>query len=140
MLEINGNRYCKINNDNSTRFTTRLVSNGGVYSSNSATLEVNNGLLENAGLLEHANCIPFLAKTMDSHTSKSSAELRKLEILHVNILNQKENKKYQEASLTKHIEEDMLRIEEQTKPLFAEFKKEKEKLDWKNECKQFFHG
>ena len=28
VLEINGNRYCKINKDNSTRFTTRLVSMG----------------------------------------------------------------------------------------------------------------
>ena len=34
----------------------------------------------------------------------------------------------------------MLRMEEQTKPLFVELKQEKEKLDWKNECKQLFYG
>ena len=34
----------------------------------------------------------------------------------------------------------MLRMEEQTKPLFLELKQEKEKLDWKNECKQLFYG
>ena len=77
---------------------------------------------------------------MDSHTSKSNAEIRKLETLHVNILNQKEEKKCQQASLIKHIEEEMLRMKEQTKDVFVELKQEKEKLDWKNECKQFFHG
>ena len=34
----------------------------------------------------------------------------------------------------------MLKIEEQTKSLFVDLKQEKEKLDWKNECKQLFHG
>ena len=71
VLEINGNRYCKINNDKSTRCTTRLVSNGGVYSANDETLDVNNGLLEKAGMFEHENCIPYLAKTKDSQGSKA---------------------------------------------------------------------
>ena len=77
VLEITGNRYYKINQDKSTRFTTQLVSKGGVYSSNGGTLEGNNELLEKAGMLEHENCIPYLAKTKDSHTSKAEAEFKK---------------------------------------------------------------
>ena len=77
VLEITGNRYFKINQDKSTRYTTRLVSKGGVYSSNGGTLEGNNELLEKAGMLEHENCIPYLAKTKDSHTSKAEAEFKK---------------------------------------------------------------
>ena len=53
VLEINGNRYCKINKDRSSRFTTRLVSNGGVNSANSGSLEKNDELLEKAVMLEH---------------------------------------------------------------------------------------
>jgi hypothetical protein len=61
------------------------VSIGGVYcANNGGTLEENNGLLEKAGMLEHENCIPYLAKTKDSLTSKADVELRKLETLHVN--------------------------------------------------------
>jgi hypothetical protein len=80
------------------------------------------------------------AKTRDSHTSKADAELRKWETLDVNILNRKEDKECQQASLTKQMGEEMLRMEEQTKPLFVELKQEKEKLDWKNKCKHLFCG
>ena len=97
-------------------------------------------MLENAGLLEHDNCIPFLAKTQTNGCSKADAELRKWETLDVNILNRKEDKKCQQVSLNKQIGEEMLRMEEQTKPLFVELKQEKEKLDWKNECKHLFCG
>ena len=83
--------------------------------------------------MEHDNCIPFLAQTQATGGSKADAELRKWETLDVKILNRKEDKKCQQASLTKQMGEDMLRMEEQTKPLFVEFKQEKEKLDWKNE-------
>ena len=141
LLEIFGNRYIKINKDKSTRFTTRLVSKRGVFSFNPESYKGENiKLLENAGLLEHDNCIPFLAKTQASGGSKADAELRKWETLDLNILNRKEDKKCQQASLTKQMGEDMLRMEEKTKPLFVELKQEKEKLDWKNECKHLFCG
>jgi hypothetical protein len=81
--------------------------------------------------VEHDNCIPFLAKTKDSHPSKADAELRKLETLDVNILNRKEDKKCQQESFYKQMGEELLKMEEQTKPLFVELKQEKEKLDWK---------
>ena len=141
LLEIFGNRYHKINKDKSTRFTTRLVSKHGIFSSNPESYQGENiKLLENAGLLEHENCIPFLSKSKHTGTSKADAELRKWETLDVKILDSKQDKKCQQAFLTKQMEEEISRMEEATKPLFIELKQEKEKLDWKNECKHFFHG
>ena len=84
LLDIFGNRYHKINKDKSTRFTTRLVSKHGIFSSNPESYQGENiKLLENAGLLEHENCIPFLSKSRHSNKSKADAELRKWETLHV---------------------------------------------------------
>merc|ERR1711936_1032416 len=59
ILEIVKNRYCKVNKDKSTRFTTRLVSKGGVYSCHPG--KENDKLLEKAGFVEHGNCIPLLS-------------------------------------------------------------------------------
>jgi hypothetical protein len=141
LLEMFGNRYFKISKDKSTRFTTRLVRKRGVFSFNIESYKGENiKLLENSGLLEHDNCIPFLSKTQANGGSKADAELRKWETLDVNILNRKEDKKCQQLSLNKQIGEEMLRMEEKTKPLFVELKQEKEKLDWKNECKHLFCG
>ena len=106
LLEIYQNRYYKINKDKSTRFTTRLVSKHGIFSSNPESYQGENiKLLENAGLLEHDTCIPFLAKTQATGGSKAYAELRKWETLDVKILNRKEDKKCQKASLTKQMGE-----------------------------------
>ena len=130
LLEIHGQRYYKINKDKSTRFTTRLVSKNGIFCFTKESYKGENiKLLENAGLLDHDNCIPFLAKIQNSKRSKADAELRKWETLDVNILNRKGDKKSQQASLTKHMEEEMLRMEEETKPLYVELIQEKEKLD-----------
>ena len=131
VLEIVGNRYYKINKDKSTRFTTRLVSQGGVYSCH--TGKDNDKLLEKAGFVEHENCIPFLARSKDSHTSKADAELRKDENLEVNILNRKEEKKVQKAQFKEKRAEEMLKIEEKRKPLFLELQNEKHLL-----CTFFF--
>ena len=54
-LEIVGSRFYKIHPDSSMKFTTRLVSNKGVYSYMEST-KVTAGLLETAGLVEHENC------------------------------------------------------------------------------------
>ena len=138
LLEIVGNRYYKVNKDKSTRFTTRLVSNGGIYSCHTGKENVK--LLEKAGFVEHENCIPFLARSKDSHTSKADAELRKDENLEVNILNRKEEKKVQKEQFKEKRAEEMLKIEEKTKPLLLEFRKEKEKRDRIEECKWMFCG
>ena len=80
-------------------------------------------------MFEHENCIPYLAKAKASHSYKAEMELRKLDTLHINILNQKEDKKCQQVFLTKQMREETLRMEEQTKPLFLELKLEKGRLD-----------
>ena len=59
------------NVDSSTKFTTRLVSNKGIYSYCRDTPAVNAKLLETAGLLEHVNCIPYLAKSLANNNSKA---------------------------------------------------------------------
>ena len=51
VLEIDGNRYWKVNKDKSTRFTTRLVSKGGVYSCHPG--KENDKLLENCKEMCH---------------------------------------------------------------------------------------
>ena len=133
LLEIVGNRYYKVNKDKSTRFTTRLVSNGGVYSCH--TGKDNDKLLEKAGFLEHDNCIPFLARSKGTNTNKANAELRKVETLDVHLQFHRENKKQREEKLKeKHVGE-MKNIEQQTKPLLLELQKEKEKRDRIEECK-----
>ena len=38
ILEVSGSRYYKINPDSSTKFTTRLVSKGGVHSYNTGVI------------------------------------------------------------------------------------------------------
>ena len=81
-------------------------------------------------MLEHDNCIPYLFKYRVCNTHKADAELKKLKVLDVNIINRKENMKCQQASLKNKWGEEVLKMEEQTKPLFAELKQEKEKLDW----------
>ena len=102
VLEIVGNRYYKINKDKSTRFTTRLVSQGGVYSCH--TGKDNDKLLEKAGFVEHENCIPLLARSKGTNASKADAELRRVETLDVKILNRKKDKKIQEEEFKeKHV-------------------------------------
>ena len=90
VLEISGSRYYKINHDSSTNFPTRLVSKGGVYSCNNGSIERNVSLLEKAGFVEHENCVPYLAKSKGTNTSKADVDLRRADVpLHINILDRK---------------------------------------------------
>ena len=68
ILEIVKNRYCKVNKDITTIFTTRLVSKCGVYSCHPG--KENYKLLEKAGFVEHEKCIPFLARSKGTITYK----------------------------------------------------------------------
>ena len=100
----------------------------------------NNDLLQKAGFLENDNCIPFLAKHQASNRSKTDVELQKIETLDVHLQFHRENKKQREEKLKeKHVGE-MKNIEQQTKPLLLELKKEKEKSDRIEECKWMFCG
>ena len=101
-----------------------MVSKNVIYSCNNQSVKGENiKLLEKAGLLEHENCIPYLAKSKGSWTNKSKAELRKLEVLDDNLNFRKEDKKSQEASCNKKNKEGIENIGEHTKPLFLELKR-----------------
>merc|ERR1711872_1070391 len=75
----------KKNKDKSTRFTTRLVSKGGIYCC--YTGKENDKLLEKAGFVEHDNCIPFLARSKGTKASGADAELKNIAVLEINIFN-----------------------------------------------------
>ena len=138
VLEISGNRYLKINKDKSTRFTTRLVSQKGIYSC--YTGKENDKLLEKAGFVEHANCIPFLARSKGTKASGADAELKNIGVLEINIFNWKEGKKMQQEQFKEKHAEEMKKIEEKTKPLLLEFRNEKEKKDRIEDYKLMFRG
>ena len=139
VLEICGNRYYKINKDSSTKFPTRLVSKGGVYSCNNGTTEYNAKLLEDGGFVSHENCIPYLAKSKGTTTSKADAELRKVAVLDVNVYSRKTTK-----NLDTDIKEKLLgqakEIEERRKPLFLELQQKEEEITRIKEYKKDFCG
>merc|ERR1712105_584030 len=141
IFEIVKNRYCKVNKDKSTRFTTRLVSKKAINSYNRETYKGENiDLLQKDGLLEHTNCIPLLAKHQASNRCKTDAEIQRIETLPVNLQIYKENKKQREKKFKEKHDKEMRMIEEKTKPLLLEFRKEKEKRDRIEECKGMFCG
>ena len=141
LLEISGNRYCKVNKDKSTRFTTRLVSKKAIHSHNEELYKGENiDLLQKAGLLEHTNCIPLLAKHHSSNNSKADADFKNIGVLEINIFNRKEEKKVQQEQFKEKCNEEMKKIEEKTKPLLLEFQNEKEKKDRIEDCKLMFCG
>merc|ERR1712208_205693 len=138
VLEIDGNRYWKVNKDKSTRFTTRLVSKGGIYSCHPG--KENDKILEKAGFVEHGNCIPLLARSKDSHTSKANAEFKNNGVLEINIFNRKQDKKVQEEQFREKHAEEFKKIEEKRKPMCLELQNEKQKRDKIKECKLMFCG
>ena len=56
-------------------------------------------MLENAGFFEHENCIPYLSKVQANIASKADAELKKIEVLTVNLQFRKEDKKTRKEKL-----------------------------------------
>ena len=118
LLEILGNRYCKVNEDKSTRFKTRLVSKKAIHSCNEELYKGENiDLLQKAGLLEHTNCIPLLAKRQSSNTSKADADFKSIGALEINIFNRKEEKKVQQEQFNEKYAEEMKKIEEEKKTI-----------------------
>ena len=112
LLEISGNRYNKITNKSSITFPTRLVSKGGVYSCNKGSIEENDNLLRKAGFIKHENCVPNLAKSQATKTSKADAELRKMETLDVKIISSGKERKKEETSLKTSLQEEAKEMEE----------------------------
>ena len=112
------------------------MSKGGIFSCNKDTLENNALLLQNAGFLQHENCIPYLAKTKGGHTSKADAELRKVEVLDVNLLPRTKVKK--EVELKKQLEIHAKEIEEHREPLLRKLKQDNEETERIKMCKENF--
>ena len=130
----------KINKECSSTFPTRLVSKGGVYSSNQGSKEENAMLLEKSGFIKHENCIPFLSKMRGSQTNKADAELRKIETLDVNILSCGKDRKKQMTSLKTSLQEEGKKMEEIRKPFLLDLERKQKELKRIEECKDMFGG
>ena len=129
ILEVAGTRYYKIDKDSSSTFPTRLVSKGGVYSYNNDTLENNALLLQKAGFLEHENCIPYLAMTEGTKASKADAELRKVDVLDVNVLPRvQKGKKELAIRLKEQLVSQVKEIEERRKPLLRKLRQKNKEV------------
>ena len=136
ILEICGYRYYKINVDNSTRFPTRLVSKGGVYSYNRD--DNNASLLEKSGFVDHVNCIPYLSKSAGTVASKADAELRKVEVLHVQMAPCTTDKKKVDVGLKEKLIEEAKQIENIRKPLLTELTRKKNVIKHVKEFRKLF--
>ena len=139
VIEITGSRYFKMYPDNSTRFTTRLVSKKGLYSCNNGTLEGNVALLEKAGLVEHPNCIPYIATSKASRTSKADVTLKKMEEIDVQIGTQ--NTCLSTQDISQRLLNEAAKIDEIRKPLLDELRLKEENLKQLNDyVSQFKRG
>ena len=69
-MAISGARYFKSRKDHGTDFTTRLVSNGSIYSWYEGSKEENTQLLQKVGLVPHEHCAPYLAHVQGNKNCK----------------------------------------------------------------------
>ena len=135
ILEITGTRYFKVNSDQGCNFTSRLVSKNGSYSFNIGTIESNSALLEKAGFQEQPNCIPYLAKSKASGTSKVGAILKRVEILDVQL---DKPSRVTEDVLQQRVLEEAKKINEIRRPLLEDLNKAQKELKLlKNYTKKF---
>ena len=84
-MDISGARYFKSRKDGGTVFTTRLVSNGGIYSWYEGDKEENTQLLQKVGLVPHEHCAPYLAHVQGNRNCKVDMKLCRADILHVKL-------------------------------------------------------
>ena len=137
LIELSGSRYYKINPDSSTLFRTRLVSKKGVYSFKKDSPEANLRLLENAGLVIHENCHPFLATSQASSTNKSDAELRKMHNLDIRVISGGIRKR-NDCSSNSLLREEAEHLEAIRKPLLVELRDQEIRLRTVNNYKKKF--
>ena len=83
--DISGARYFKTRKDGGTDFTTRLVSNGGIYSWYEGSKEENTQLLQKVGLVPHEHCAPYLAHVQGNKNCKVDMKLCRVDILGVKL-------------------------------------------------------
>ena len=84
-MDISGARYFKSQKDGGTDFTTRLVSNGGIYSWYEGSKEENTQLLQKVGLVPHEHCAPYLAHVQGNKNCKVDMKLCRADILDVKL-------------------------------------------------------
>ena len=128
LLEITGSRYFKINPDQSTTFSTRLVSRKGCYSYHSGTKEENIVLLQKAGLKEHKNCIPHLANTTANKNSKVDTKLHRVDLIEVTVNSRTISNKHSIQDNEDFLMDEVKKIDLIRKPLLSELKLNEKKL------------
>ena len=84
-MDISGARYFKSRKDGGTDFTTRLVSNVGIYSWYEGSKEENTQLLQKVGLVPHEHCAPYLAHVQGNKNCKVDVKLCRADILDVKL-------------------------------------------------------
>ena len=84
-MDISGARYFKSRKDGGTDFTTRLVSNGGIYSWYEGSKEENTQLLQKVGLVPHEHCAPYFVHVQGIKNCKVNMKLYRADILDVKL-------------------------------------------------------
>ena len=122
ILEIAGSRYFKVHNDHTTHFTTRLVSKGGRFSYNSATVSENSTILKAAGFQEEPNCVLYLSSTSANVNTKVKGMLHKVDTLKVMLPESKRKKgpSDNDENATKIVVQAAIKIDKIRAPLLAE--------------------
>eukprot|EP00116_Pleurobrachia_bachei_P001912 sb/3462174/ len=121
------NRYFK-SDGGSTQFTTRLVSNKGVYCwSNNTDLEVAE-MVRKAGLLPHKNCYPVVANKGANANSRVSMELELVDQPKVILRPTRKRATIPTEDFEKLLFEEVDRIEAVRRPLFLALGIRKDKI------------
>ena len=76
--------------------------------------------------MKHENCVPFLATSKGSETSKTDAKLRKLEILNVNIIPRTKEKKKLVESIKESLQEKAKHMEDLKAPILRDLQRKAE--------------
>lgn len=129
ILEISGSRYFKIHDDLSTQFTTRLVSKGGRFSYNSATVSENSAILRAAGFQEEPNCVLYLSSTSANVNSKVKGKLQKVDTLQVMLPESRRKKSSTDETVTKIVVEAAINFDKIRAPLLAELESKAARLN-----------
>ncbi len=131
ILEVKGMRYFKSTEDGSSNFNTRLVANNGVYGRKEGNPEDNASLLVKAGLVEHENCIPYMASKTSNKRSKPKGTLHRADMIEVHLPSEEssESAKDTKRHLVRQIcGEEATRLGEVRKQIESDMREKKEKL------------
>ena len=119
-LDIICNRYFKTYPDKSNEFTTRIVSQKGVYSHVNASNEELDKMLLTAGLVPHKNCIPHVANTKANNKSKVRVQLHLVDTPTVALPMHSLLKKQSPTDIDTQVELEVQKIEKDKKEFLDE--------------------